>query len=446
MIGYNILESGIGTNGIYQTKAWGSNPPVSVNTDIYNMSYGRGYGKDDDDNPKTTYALQSRLYTVFEDALKNGIENLRNEKGAIYIQSSGNEFSKNSTDDCGTNLTCAEVLWDHKSTVPYIMQVGALNATGEKSSYTTPGSALWISGFGGENGWNNSHLNSQGISNQSGSSIEAAMMTVDQSSCSKGYVSENGSTGGVDGLEPNVFNDFNGDNSENSSCNYHSTFNGTSSAAPTVSGVVALMLEANSDLTWRDVKHILATTADQVGSDTDYSYTYQGLVQYEWETNAAGYKFHNWYGFGKVDAAEAVSVASSYTANSRGTFASSGIKASGIINSSIAYPNTTTSTINVTKPSGSNDHVEFVRVTLKLDHAIPKSIGIRLQSPAGTVMNIMQPMTNVDTNPSDIYFDIGVNGFYGEIIEGDWIIGLNDYINDSTNGTLIEWGINVYGN
>ena len=142
----------------------------------------------------------------------------------------------------------------------------------------------------------------------------------------------------MDGLEPNVFNDFNGDNSENSRCNYHSTFNGTSSAAPTVSGVVALMLEANSDLTWRDVKHILATTADQVGSDTDYSYTYQGLVQYEWETNAAGYKFHNWYGFGKVDAAEAVSVASSYTANSRGTFASSGIKASGIINSSIAYP------------------------------------------------------------------------------------------------------------
>ena len=61
-------------------------------------------------------------------------------------------------------------------------------------------------------------------------------------------------------------------------------------------------------------------------------------------------------------------------------------------------------------------------------------------------MNIMQPMTNVDTNPSDIYFDIGVNGFYGEIIEGDWIIGLNDYINDSTNGTLIEWGIKVYGN
>ena len=159
-----------------------------------------------------------------------------------------------------------------------------------------------------------------------------------------------------------------------------------------------------------------------------------------WNSNA-----HR-YGFGKVDAAEAVSVASSYTANSRGTFASSGIKASGIINSSIAYPNTTTSTINVTKPSGSNDHVEFVRVTLKLDHAIPKSIGIRLQSPAGTVMNIMQPMTNVDTNPSDIYFDIGVNGFYGEIIEGDWIIGLNDYINDSTNGTLIEWGINVYGN
>ena len=241
---------------------------------------------------------------------------------------------------------------DNRSSVPYIIQVGALQATGSVSSYTTPGSALWISGFGGEYGNNASYT----------SSGKPAMMTTDQSGCTNGYVGSNGPT------QRNQFENHSGGYSENTNCNYTSTFNGTSSAAPTVAGVVALMLEANANLTWRDVKHILATTAVQVGT---LSYTFLGVVQYEWETNSAGYTFHNWYGFGKVDAGEAVSTAASYTADSRGTFATTGFISSGTINSAIAYPDNTISTIAVTKPSGSGDFVEYVRISVKFDHAIP---------------------------------------------------------------------------
>ena len=77
---------------------------------------------------------------------------------------------------------------------------------------------------------------------------------------------------------------------------------------------------------------------------------------------------------------------------------------------------------------------------------VPKSIGLRLLSPDGTVINIMQPMTNIGSNPSGTLFDIGVSALYGESIEGNWTIAANDYINDSTDGTLIQWGIEVYGN
>ena len=315
---------------------------------------------------------------------------------------------------------------DNYSSVPYIIQVGALQATGSVSSYTTPGSALWISGFGGEYGNNASYT----------SSGKPAMMTTDQSGCTNGYVGSNGPT------QTNQFENHSGGYSENTNCNYTSTFNGTSSAAPTVAGVVALMLEANANLTWRDVKHILATTAVQVGT---LSYTFLSVVQYEWETNSAGYKFHNWYGFGKVDAGEAVSTAASYTADSRGTFATTGFKSSGTINSAIAYPDNTISTIAVTKPSGSDDFVEYVRISVKFDHAIPESIGIRLLSPDGTVINIMQPMTNIGSNPSGTLFDIGVSGLYGESIEGNWTIVANDYKSDGTAGKLVLWGIEVYG-
>ena len=268
-------------------------------------------------------------------------------------------------------------------------------------------------------------------------------MTTDQSTCSKGYTKTGVSAGS--GSNYNAFN--NGDHAENSSCNYASTFNGTSSAAPTVAGVVALMLEANSALTWRDVKHILATTADQVGSDSNYTYTLSNINQYEWETNSAGYKFHNWFGFGKIDAAEAVSTAASYTADSRGTFAATSFVNSGSINSAINDNGSNlTSSLNVTKPSGSDDFVEFVTISVQLNHAIPKSVGIRLQSPDGTVINLLTPMTNIGTNPGATIFQIGAAALYGESIEGTWTIALNDYnINDGTSGALTYWGIQVYG-
>ena len=417
LIGYNYLESSTIGN---QIKSWGIDPDVSVATDIFNMSYGT--------TVDTGYTIPSYLDNDKKTALINGVSNLRGGKGAIYIQSSGNDYKTNATSDCGsTNFSCTELIADSRGAVPYIMQVGSLNAVGGISSYSTPGSGLWVSGFGGEYGNNASYT----------SSGKPAMMTVDLSGCTNGYVGSNGYT------QNNQFDNNSGDYSENSACNYTADFNGTSSSAPTVSGVVALMLEANPNLTWRDVKHILAGTADQVGSA---SYTYGGVVQSEWETNTAGYKFHNWYGFGKVDAAEAVSNAASYTANSRGTFVKTNLTFSTTLNQSIVPSSTRTSAIPVTKPAGSNNFVEYVTVSVKFDHAVPKSVGIRLLSPGGTEVNIMQPFTTVTTNPSSVIFQIGVSSLYGEIIEGNWTIGLDDYVDDGVDGTFVYWGIEVYGN
>ena len=87
------------------------------------------------------------------------------------------------------------------------------------------------------------------------------------------------------------------------------SFGGTSSASPAVAGVVGLMREANSALTWRDVKLILAESArkidvaggayvdldaDELGTDDHYSYSEQ-------------------YGFGLVDAEAAVGLADGWT-------------------------------------------------------------------------------------------------------------------------------------
>jgi len=82
---------------------------------------------------------------------------------------------------------------------------------------------------------------------------------------------------------------------------YTSTFGGTSATAPQVAGVVALMLQANPLLGWRDVQEVLIASATQVDA-----------ADLEWLTNQAGYRFSPWYGAGLVHAGRAVERALSW--------------------------------------------------------------------------------------------------------------------------------------
>merc|ERR1719316_1903936 len=87
---------------------------------------------------------------------------------------------------------------------------------------------------------------------------------------------------------------------------------GTSYAAPLVSGVVAMVLEANPNLTWRDVQGVLASTATRPHEDAED----------QWTTNQAGVKHSYKYGFGLVDALAATTAAtpcSTSTAPSTGS-------------------------------------------------------------------------------------------------------------------------------
>ncbi|MDA9765784.1 S8 family serine peptidase [Gammaproteobacteria bacterium] len=438
IFGNNYLENSTVTTF---AQAHGVNPPVDATADIYNMSYGVSYPNDDDDVQKSTYALPERLgsnYVEFS-TLKSGVENLRGGKGAVYIKSSGNDFETQSVENaCGTDtvLSCTEATIGAQNQLPYNIVVGAVNANNTKSSYSTPGSSLWVSGYGGEYGYSD-------IYSGTGNSFDPAIMTVDRSGCSLG----NSRSGSSASYGKNRF-DLAGQNfteqlTLNSDCNYLSSFNGTSAAAPTVSGVVALMLEANSDLTWRDVKHILASTSDKI--DANRATTAGGHTQYEWITNAAGYQHHNWYGFGIVNAAAAIAAAESYTANSLGDFVN--VLAQTTISGSPNIPDNSAGTvaINISKPAGSNGIVEFVKVSLVFSHPRAWSLGFRLTSPSGTTVNLMQVNLNIDDPGGSYWIDFGAAGFYGETMEGDWTLEVRDYV-AGIEGTLSNYAIQIYGN
>ena len=85
---------------------------------------------------------------------------------------------------------------------------------------------------------------------------------------------------------------------------YGDDFGGTSAATPTVAGVVALVRAANTALTWRDVKLILAASARE-NRRTSSGWRI-GASKY----GATGrYNFNHEYGFGVVNAKAAVDLA-----------------------------------------------------------------------------------------------------------------------------------------
>ncbi len=59
-------------------------------------------------------------------------------------------------------------------------------------------------------------------------------------------------------------------------------------------GIVALALEANPNLTWRDVQHLTVRTARPEGN----------LKATDWSQNGVGLKFSHRFGFGLMDAGQ----------------------------------------------------------------------------------------------------------------------------------------------
>ena len=210
-------------------------------------------------------------------------------------------------------LSCFDANWDVSNASFYTLSIGAVNTDGNHTSYSTAGSSLLVAAPAGEFG-----------------TFEPAMVTTDQTTCTRGYagwpaydsfMATNGAflaSLGIDDFHERVypFNNPMGEFSEsNISCNYTNTFNGTSSAAPNTSGVVNLIASANPELSWREIRHILATTATQVDADNAPVELTVGdgtfVAHQGWVENAAGFSFNNLYGFGRPNAGAAVELAKS---------------------------------------------------------------------------------------------------------------------------------------
>lgn len=285
--------------------------------DIYNNSWG-----DSDISLRYDYD-QSDRYDV---NLRNGVTSGRGGKGSIYVKSAGNGRASCNLDDV---VSCDYDNFDQMQTNGYFIVVAASMANGKYSKYSTPGSNILVNAPGGSSTYDYIKTDRQMV------------VTTDMASKDRG-------------LDSDIVNQTNTrhfDVKGNENYDYTQYMNGTSAAAPIVSGVVALMLEANPNLTWRDVRQILAKSAYR--NDANSS---------SWKQNAAGFWFSNDYGFGRVDAKAAVDMAKTFT--SIGGYLDLNNTNSSGLGSKIPSTN---GTVSNTATISDNITIENVSVTLTVD-------------------------------------------------------------------------------
>lgn len=351
-------------------------------------------------------------------------------KGGLIVKSAGNGFGN--SEFCANKLvpeiSNGNAAFDQANVVDNVIVVAAVNANGKKSSYSTTGANIWVSGFGGETGANAATLARYKLTS---TNLEPAMITTDQSGCQRGY--EKVQVKGID--FPFSLNDFQDigtatQTKSNPDCNYTSTFNGTSSAAPTVSGVIALMLEANPNLTWRDVKHILAKTAKQVdagftapiytSTSTDNSTVKANqMVEQGWVTNNAGYQFHNWYGFGLVDAGNAVAMAKVFPSLATEKTSQFAFTKNLPLNTPVELPITT----QIVELETAQIAVDMTQSTLSIQEQIPlfACLQVELTSAKGTTSILLNGGSGfLGFIEGSEKMSFTTNAFYGEAPNGTW--------------------------
>lgn len=222
-----------------------------------------------------------------------------------------------------------------------------------------------------------------------------------------------------------------------------SGFGGTSSASPLAAGVIALMLEANPSLTWRDVQHVLVHSAER--NDPAHA---------GWVMNGAGLYFNHYYGFGRIDAGAAVTLANSWvnvapevTADSGRLTVNAAIPDGVSGNQAGAW---VTRTFNVTQ----NIEIESVDVVFDADHTWRGDLQVELISPLGMKSVLMngRRYDNRDDYRDDSNGNVwrfGSVAHWGEMSTGTWTIRVRDlrkHPEDGPNtGTFKSWRLKVHG-
>jgi len=199
------------------------------------------------------------------------------------------------------------------------------------------------------------------------------------------------------------------------------THSGTSAAAPEAAGVYALALEANSNLTWRDIQHLTVLTSKR-------NSLYDGKGRFHWQVNGVGLEYNHLFGYGVLDAGAMVSLAKDWKSVPSRYHCDAG-SVTG------AYPIPTDKALelsidtNVCKGTSSEvNYIEHVQAIITLNATRRGDLILHLTSPMGTRSMILNRRPFDDDNKNGfVRWPFMTTHTWGENPRGKWKLEVKFY-------------------
>jgi len=355
--------------------------------------------------PLDPQAGGDRSFTVAPAAWKRAVEQAtstgRNGQGTVVVFAAGNGGLDGDRSD-----------YDEFTNDPNVIAVGAVDDRGIPICFSEPGANVLVTGFSGVD-------LRRGVD-------RPGIFTTDIAG-PRGY-----SKLDRQDLEPDP--------------DYTQLFDGTSAAAPMISGLVALMLETNPRLSWRDIRWILASTARPTGSGRCGG---QLITPAASSLNAHG--FHPRTGFGIASASAATTMARDFLGLGEEVICDSDRIPIDAAQGSI--PDASTVGVSVSRSVGADcpiRRVEAVELSLAVDHPYSGDLRIRLTAPSQKSVDLSEPHackgdpSQEACTPIRDGFRFGIVRFMGEAPAGTWVLRISDEASDDT-GRLLWWRLRLRG-
>jgi len=218
-----------------------------------------------------------------------------------------------------------------------------------------------------------------------------------------------------------------------STSDYTYDFGGTSSACPTVAGVAGLVLSASQDLSAREAREILKSTADKI-VDT-YADPQLGNAFGNYDGN--GHSL--WFGYGRVNAFKAVTEA---------VRRRQGVTGQVIVGSSspsLAIPDNDPTGVRDTIRLSHSASIATVKVTVDVTHPYIGDLRLTLVSPSGSQV-VLHERNGGNSKDLKRSFDAastpGLVALAGQAATGSWVLWVQD-LASADKGKLNRWEIEI---
>ncbi|XP_045115111.1 neuroendocrine convertase 1-like isoform X2 [Portunus trituberculatus] len=209
-------------------------------------------------------------------------------------------------------------------------------------------------------------------------------------------------------------------------------FSGTSAAAPLAAGIVALTLEANPNMTWRDVQHAVVWTSEWWPLANNYG----------WRTNKRGLKINPRFGFGLLNAEGMVRLARDWKNVPEQKICT--VKATTKSSRSLRSGEWVEAKFDG-KECEEVRVLEHVQVVASIQYSRRGALTLTLTSPQGTPVDLLTERFLDESKKGFIRWPFTSVLTWGENPRGTWTLNVSDSTQGSHSGFVGELELVLYG-